>query len=56
MKIEITNDQFNLIQDEIIRLEEEIIKLPDNDPWGFIFLKEQIDKLKEILKTEEIEL
>lgn len=56
MKVEITSEQFNLIQDEIIRLEEEKVLLPENDPWGYIFLVEQIEKLKEILKTEEIEL
>ena len=57
MEIEITAEQFTKIQNEIIRLEEELILLQGgNDAWGFIFTKDRIEELKEILETETITL
>ena len=58
MKIEITSEQFNLIQNEIIRLEEEdlIQARIEKDTWGRIFIEDKIATLKEILKSEEIDL
>lgn len=57
MEIEITAEQFTKIQNEIIRLEEELILLQgSNDTWGFIFTKDRIEELKEILETETITL
>ena len=55
MQLEITSEQFNLIQDEIIRLEEELYSMDRNDdPWGIINTQRYIDVLKEILETETI--
>ena len=57
MEIEITAEQFTKIQNEIIRLEEELQSLQgSNDAWGFIFTKDRIEELKEILETETITL
>lgn len=57
MEIEITAEQFTKIQNEIIRLEEELQSLQgSNDTWGFIFTKDRIEELKEILETETITL
>ena len=39
MKIEITALQYYTIQDEIIRIEEEKMRLLYNDPWGSDFLE-----------------
>jgi len=58
MKIEITSEQFNLIQNEIIRLEEEDLvqsRIKD-DTWWRIAIQDKIATLKEILKSEEIDL
>lgn len=57
MKIEITSEQFNQIQDEIIRLEEELSNLiHDEDTWAMIAVSDRIETLKEILSTEQIDL
>ena len=58
MKIEITTDQFNLIQNEIIRLEEgDLVQSRiENDTWWRIAIQDKIEILKEILKSEEIDL
>jgi hypothetical protein len=58
MKIEITTQQFNLIQNEIIRLEEEdlVQSRIENDTWWRIAIQDKIATLKEILKSEEIDL
>lgn len=58
MKIEITSEQFNLIQNEIIRLEEEdlVQSRIENDTWWRIGIQDKIATLKEILKSEEIDL
>jgi hypothetical protein len=58
MKLEITKEQFDLIQNEIIRLEEKDLvqsKIED-DTWWRIFIQDKISMLKEILKAEEIDL
>lgn len=58
MKLEITSEQFNLIQNEIIRLEEEdlIQAKIDNDTWWRIAIEDKIFTLKQILEKEEIDL
>jgi 16S rRNA U1498 N3-methylase RsmE len=58
MKIEITTEQFNLIQNEIIRLEEgDLVQSRiENDTWWRIAIQDKIEILKEILKSEEIDL
>jgi hypothetical protein len=58
MKIEITSEQFNIIQNEIIRLEEEdlVQKRIENDTWGIIAVEDKIAILKKILESEEIDL
>ena len=58
MKIEITSEQFNLIQNEIIRLEEvDLVQSRiENDTWWRIAIQDKIATLKEILKSEEIDL
>ena len=58
MKIEITSEQFNLIQNEVIRLEEEdlVQSRIEDDTWWRIAIQDKIAILKEILKSEEIDL
>ena len=58
MKIEITSEQFNLIQNDIIRLEEEdlVQSRIKYDTWWRIAIQDKIATLKEILKSEEIDL
>ena len=58
MKIEITSEQFNLIQNEIIRLEEEdlIQSRIEDDSWWRIYIQDKIATLKQILESEEIDL
>jgi hypothetical protein len=57
MKIEISTKQFNLIQDEIIKLEEELpFIIESKDKWNTIHTKDRIDYLKEVLEKEEIEI
>jgi hypothetical protein len=56
MKLEITKEQFDLIQNEIIRLKEvELPKAFENTHWR-IGINEDISMLKEILKNEEVDL
>jgi hypothetical protein len=49
MKIEITLEQFNLIQNEIIRLEEgDLVQSRiENDTWWRIAIQDKIEILKE---------
>lgn len=55
--IEITAEQFNQIQDEIIRLEEHVPFVRESwDTWEFISITERIETLKKILETERIEI
>ena len=57
MKLEISKEQFDLIQNEIIKLEESKPAMQESDDnWGWIYLIERIDELKEIIKTEQIEI
>ena len=58
MKIEITSEQFNLIQNKIIRLEEvDLVQTRiENDTWGRIAIEDKIAILKQILTDEEIDL
>lgn len=58
MKIEITSEQFNLIQNEIIRLEEEdlVQSRIEDDTWWRIAIEDKIATLKQILVSEEIDL
>jgi len=57
MQIEITSEQFNLIQDEIIRLENEVSdKRDEMNTWAFIAITDKIETLKEILISEKIDL
>jgi hypothetical protein len=57
MKLEITSEQFNLIQDEIIRLENEVSDKRDKmNTWTFIAITDKIEILKEILASEQIDL
>ena len=58
MKIEITSEQFNLIQNEIIRLEEEDLMQSriEDDTWWRIAIQDKIVTLKQILESEEIDL
>lgn len=57
MKIELTAEQFNKIQDEIIRLEDELSDNKDTlSGWRIIGRNEEINKLKLILRSEEIDL
>lgn len=58
MKIEITSEQFNLIQNEIIRLEEvDLVQTRiEKDTWGRIAVEDKIATLKQILESEEIDL
>lgn len=55
MKIEITPEQFNQIQDEIIKLEEKLENIFD-DTWLILYTQHKISKLKNILETEKIDL
>jgi hypothetical protein len=58
MKIEITSEQFNLIQNEIIRLEEEDLVQTriEKDTLARITIEDKIAALKQILESEEIDL
>ena len=56
MKIEITTEQFNQIQNEIIRLEESLIHFKENEVWSRINTQDKIHTLKKILESEEIDL
>ena len=55
MELEITSEQFNLIQDEIIRLEEELLSGKYlNDTWSIVNIKSRIEDLKNILSNQTI--
>ena len=57
MKLEISKEQFDLIQNEIIRLEDSKPAMQESKySWGWVCLIERIDELKEIIKTEKIEI
>lgn len=57
MKIEITEEQFNSIQNEIIKLEDELNDNRDKmSTWTFIALTDKIEVFKQILADEEIDL
>lgn len=57
MKLEITKEQFDLIQIEIIKCEEELMGNRDTmSTWEHISLSDYIITLKEILNSEEIDL
>jgi len=57
MKIEITTEQFQHIQNEIIRLEDEKQANFDKlDGWDFIYYNDRIALYKQILETETIDL
>ena len=60
MKIEITPEQYNQIQEEVIRLEEELVIAEVNiytcSVWRRVDLYNKITELKRILKTNEIEI
>ena len=57
MKLEISKEQFDLIQNEIIKLEDSKPAMQESkDSWGWVYLIERIDELKEIIKTEKIEI
>lgn len=57
MKIKITTEQYNEIQNEIIRLENIVADTRDEmNGWDFQFYDTKIAVLKEILEKEEIDL
>ncbi len=57
MKIEITPEQFNQIQNEIIRLEQELTDNRDKlSGWDFVYYDDTIATLKKILEDEGIDL
>lgn len=57
MNIKITTEQFNLIQEEIIKLENHMSDNSDKiSGWDYGWLRAEIDMLKGILKTETIDL
>jgi hypothetical protein len=57
MKLEISKAQFDQIQNEIINLEEKRPFLYESkDSWGIIYINDRIKELKEIIRTEQIEI
>ena len=57
MILEISKEQFDLIQNEIIKLEEEKPFIYErDDAWGIIYIDDRIEELKEIIRTELIEI
>lgn len=57
MELKITSDQYNLIQNEIIRLEEEFQDTRDKlDSWDIQYYQVEIANLKQILKNEYIDI
>ncbi len=57
MKLEITIEQYNLIQDEIIRLEEEFKDTRDQlNGWDIQDYQVEIANLKQILHNEYINI
>lgn len=55
MIIEITKEQYDLIETEIIRLEN-VRSTEDLSTWGFIAISEEIETLRRIWQTEKIDL
>jgi hypothetical protein len=57
MKIIITEEQSNIIQEEIIKLEEELPLLYEyRDGWAIVNNKGRTEELKSIIKNQYIEL
>ena len=57
MKLELTIEQYNLIQNEIIRLEEEFKDTRDQlDGWDIQNYQVEIATLKQILHNEYIDI
>jgi len=59
MNLEITKDQFDLINEEITKLENDKLKLFNVDSlsgWEIIHIEDRIDLLKNIIRTEIIEI
>lgn len=56
MVIDLTVEQFDLIQKEVDKLEGELFNIDENDPWGSVFLQDEITRLKEVLRVNKIDL
>jgi hypothetical protein len=59
MRLELTSEQYDLIQREVIVLESELsiaFGSPERDGWDIVFLKDRIRDLKQILEDEYIAL
>lgn len=59
LSIEITKEQFDLINEEITKLENDKLLLFDTDGltgWEIMHIGDRINMLKEIIRTEHIEL
>jgi len=59
LSIEITKEQFDLISEEITKLENDKLLLFDTDGltgWEIMYITDRINMFKEIIKTEHIEL
>ena len=57
MVIEITAEQYRLIGEEVIILEDELARIPrSGHVWKVIGMESKIRDLKEILESEEIEI
>ena len=56
MNIDLTTEQFDAIQKEVDKLEGELFNVDENDPWGSVFLQDEISKLKSILSKNKIDL
>jgi len=59
LSIEITKEQFDLINEEITKLENDKLLLFDTDGltgWEIMYITDRINMFKEIIKTEHIEL
>jgi hypothetical protein len=55
MRLELTLEQYNLIQNEVIRLEDSL-KTKEFGGWDSINIEDQIVILKRILENEHINL
>ena len=57
MKLELTSEQYKLIQNEIIILEDELADNRDKmNGWNILNILGEISLLKEILLSEKIDL
>lgn len=57
MKLKISEEQFDLINKEITILEDKLtLMYEEKNRWGVYFISEKIELLKEIIRTEEIEI